>query len=210
MSILKLIHKGRRCTMKLFGVPILTFKYCDRNNRTVDYKAQFRKCGEGVRVSGDSLIYHPENIEVGNNVIIGQAAHIYAIGGVKIGNNVAFGPFVTIWTGNHNYYCPESLPYDAAVIPKQVTIESNVWIGGGSFILPGVVIGEGAVIGMGAVVTKDVPKDAVVGGNPARIIKYRDMECYNRLKKDGVYYDFASHSIKRASPNVETDSADEA
>lgn len=142
MSILKLIRKGRRCTMKLFGVPILTFKYCDCSNRTVDYKAQFRKCGEGVRVSGNSLIYHPENIEVGNNVIIGQAAHIYAIGGVKIGNNVAFGPFVTIWTGNHNYYCPESLPYDAVVIPKQVTIESNVWIGGGVLYCPGSLSGK--------------------------------------------------------------------
>lgn len=200
MSILKLIRKDRNCTMKLFGIPILSFKYSNRSPQSVvDYNTQFRMCGSGVSVPDDALIYHPENIDVGNNVLFGKGVHIYARGGVKIGNNVAFGPFVTIWTANHNFYSPRSLPYDEVVIPKQVTIEDNVWLGGGCYILPGVVIREGAVIGMGAVVTKDVPSGAVVAGNPARIIKYRDMECYNSLKKGGVYYDFASHSIKSSN-----------
>ena len=65
-----------------------------------------------------------------------------------------------------------------------VTIEDNVWIGGKSIILPGVTIHEGAVIGMGAVVTKDVPKCAVVGGNPAKVLKYRDINQYEQLKKE--------------------------
>ena len=57
-----------------------------------------------------------------------------------------------------------------------------------AIILKGVTIGEGAVIGMGAVVTKDVPKGAVMGGNPAKVIKYRDMERYEQLKQDGKIY----------------------
>ena len=64
---------------------------------------------------------------------------------------------------------------------KPVTIEDNVWIGGKSIILPGITIHEGAVIGMGAVVTKDVPKGAVVGGNPAKILKYRNIKKYDEL-----------------------------
>ena len=53
---------------------------------------------------------------------------------------------------------------------KPIRIGSNVWIGGGAIILPGVNIGDDAIVGAGAVVTKDVPKGATVVGNPARII----------------------------------------
>ncbi|MBR3611436.1 MAG: hypothetical protein IKL57_08290 [Oscillospiraceae bacterium] len=73
------------------------------------------------------------------------------------------------------------IPYDKRFVEKPVVIGKYVWIGARSTILPGVKIGDGAVIGAASVVTKDVPNGAVVGGNPARIIKYRNMEVYNRL-----------------------------
>jgi hypothetical protein len=55
-------------------------------------------------------------------------------------------------------------------------------------IVPGVTVGEGAVLGAGSVVTKSVPKYAVVGGNPAKVIKYRDIEMFERLKAEKKYY----------------------
>ncbi len=90
-------------------------------------------------------------------------------------------------TSNHNY-TGELLPYDAAYIAKEVTIGENVWIGSDVTILPGVTIGEGCVIGACSVVTKDVPSLAIIGGNPAKIIKYRDAEKYRRLKENDCIY----------------------
>lgn len=144
--------------------------------------------GNNVDIQGNCRIYSPEEISLGDNIVIGQGALIEGMGGVTFGNNVILGPDVTIWSANHNYYAPTSLPYDEKVIKKSVTIEDNVWIGAKSILTPGVTVHEGAIIAMGAVVCKDVPKGAVVGGNPARIIKYRDIECYERLVLNKQFY----------------------
>ena len=71
---------------------------------------------------------------------------------------------------------------------KPVNIGNNVWIGSRVTIIPGVSIGEGAVIGAGAVVAHDIPPLAVVGGNPAKVIKYRNREVYEKLKTNGKIY----------------------
>lgn len=80
------------------------------------------------------------------------------------------------------------MPYDEKYIIKDVHIQENVWIGSDVLIVPGVVIEEGAVVAAGFVVTRHVPKCAIVGGNPARIIKYRDIETYERLKRERKIY----------------------
>ena len=80
------------------------------------------------------------------------------------------------------------LPYDDKYIVKDVVIKQNVWIGADVTVMPGVVIGEGAVVAACSCVTKDVPSMALVGGCPAKIIKYRDKNQYDKLKEEGKIY----------------------
>ena len=108
-------------------------------------------------------------------------------GGVKIGKYFHVGKGLTIFSTNHNYNSKEVIPYDAIEIPKPVEIGDCVWFGANVSLVPGVTIGEGAIAGMGAVVTRDVPPGAIVGGNPATIIGYRDMDTYERLKREGKF-----------------------
>ena len=86
------------------------------------------------------------------------------------------------------YENAEMLPYDDYYILKPVTLEKNVWIGANVSICPGVRVGEGAVIALGSVVTKDVPKYSIIGGNPAKILKMRDKEQYNKLNQNKMHY----------------------
>ena len=83
------------------------------------------------------------------------------------------GPDVVILTHTHNIDRTDIPMCDQGSRVGKVTIGNDVWIGMRSIIMPGVKIGNGAVIGAGAVVTKDVPDYAIVGGVPAKIIKYR-------------------------------------
>lgn len=128
------------------------------------------KCGKGVNIEKGATF--PSSAELGDNSGIGIRAQIN--GKTIIGKNVMMGPDVCIYARNHAFDrvdIPMSLQGFAP--EKPVVIEDDVWIGGRVIILPGVRIGTGAVIGAGAVVTKNVPDYAVVGGNPARILKMR-------------------------------------
>lgn len=108
-------------------------------------------------------------------------------GKVDIGNYFHSGVECMIITQNHNYE-GESIPYDSTYIYKHITIGDCVWFGNRVTVVGNVKIGEGAIIAAGAVVTKDVPPLAIVGGNPARIIKYRDPEHYYQLKERGKFH----------------------
>ena len=80
---------------------------------------------------------------------------------------------------------------------QPVSIGENCWIGARSILCPGVKIDEGAVVGAGSVVVKSVPKCAIVGGNPAKIIGYRDIDLYDRLKSEGKCADFEDVKNRR-------------
>lgn len=148
----------------------------------------FAEYGENVFLEWPYDIGHPERIHIGNNVHLGPGAVLVGQGGLHIEDGVISGPRLHVYTVNHNYLDAEAVPYDGKVLLCPVTIRQNSWIGGDVIIVPGVTIGEGAVVGAGSVVVKDVPAFAVVGGNPAKVIKYRDKDKYMELKKQGKIY----------------------
>ena len=107
------------------------------------------------------------NIHIEQNVFINSGCRFQDQGGVYIGEKPLIGHNVVLATLNH-----EMDPYNRADLhPKPIHIGKRVWIGSGSIILPGVTIGDNSVVGAGSVVTKNVPKNTIVAGNPAKFIK---------------------------------------
>ena len=153
-------------------------------------KVEFGSLGENVEISDSNVFSSSGNIHIGNNVYIGPEGLFIGHGGISIGSGTIISHKIEISTRNHNYNSIdlESIPYDSRYIYKPVKIGENVWIGSNVLITPGVTIGEGAVIGMGSVVTNNVPNYAVVGGNPAKTIKFRDEEKYLELRNKGQIY----------------------
>jgi acetyltransferase-like isoleucine patch superfamily enzyme len=109
-----------------------------------------------------------ENIRVGRNVFINQNCTMYDLGGIDIGDDVMIGPNVNIITSGHPV---EPSQRRAFVIAKPIVIGRNVWIATGVTIIGGVTIGENSVVAAGSVVTREVPANSLVGGNPARVIR---------------------------------------
>jgi len=127
--------------------------------------------GKNVNIEHGAFFASGRDISIGNNSGLGINCRV--AGPLSIGDDVMMAPNVSIYTQNHeteNIYRPMRLQ---TAPKKKVTIGNDVWIGANAIILPGVTVGNGVIIAAGAVVTKDVPDFAVVGGNPAKIIKTR-------------------------------------
>jgi len=148
------------------------------------------RTGPNVHLEPDSTFHNPERITFAGNNYVGPECLFFGFGGIEIGDGTIIAHRVEIMTRNHHYDSADlaALPYDTRFDLKSVTIGSNVWIASNVLIVPGITIGDGAVVAMGAVVTKDVPSCAVVGGNPAQVLRFRDREVYERLVKSGHVY----------------------
>ena len=107
------------------------------------------------------------HIQIGSNTFLNFGTTLLDQGGIFIGNDVKFGPNVSIITTNH-LIDPSKRNI---MVSEPVKIEDNCWIGEGVRILPGVTIGKNSVVGAGSVVTKDVPANTIVAGNPAKIVR---------------------------------------
>lgn len=161
----------------------------------VDYIINKWKCRKEVnslKANGFELhipysITNISNIDFIPPLYVGPESWMELRGVLHIGSGTIFGPRVKVHTSNH-YYEGDMLPYDDRYIVKDVFIDDNVWIGSDVTIMPGVHIGEGAIIGACSCVTKDIPPYAIVGGCPAKVIKYRDIDKYLRLKSEGKIY----------------------
>ncbi|EPR37660.1 transferase hexapeptide repeat containing protein [Desulfovibrio sp. X2] len=108
------------------------------------------------------------DISVGRNVFVNQNCTFHDLGGLDIADDVMIGPNVSIITTGHPL---EPSQRRAAVVARPIIIGRNVWIAAGATIIGGVTVGENSVVAAGAVVTKDVPANTLVGGNPARVIR---------------------------------------
>ena len=109
-----------------------------------------------------------KNITVGKNVFINACCHFQDHGGVTLDDGCQIGHNVVFATLNHGF-APEDR---STTYPAPIVLKKNVWVGSNATILSGVTIGENAIVGAGSVVTKDVPDNAIVGGVPAKVIKY--------------------------------------
>lgn len=110
-----------------------------------------------------------EKLIVGRGTTIGHHVAINIDATVTIGENVLISPHAMIFTGNHRIG-PASMRSSKDLTGAPVTIEDGAWVRAAAVILPGVTIGRGSIVGAGAVVTKDVPENVYVEGNPATVV----------------------------------------
>ncbi len=164
-------------------IPIKSIRHKLREQNKPEYSLKVNNF-----IEPSARLIKPENIELGGKVYIGEDCRFYAEGGLKIGEYTKFGQQCIILTTNHNYKSSTRIPYDNVGLMQKVEIGKNCWIGIRSTILSGVKIEDGAIVGAGSVVTKSVPKCAIVGGVPAKILGYRDKDNYDRLEQLKMSY----------------------
>ena len=148
----------------------------------------FQDMGEGCYIEpplhanwGGRHVHFGSGVYANFNLTLVDDAHIY------VGDCVMFGPNVTVATAGHPI--EPGLRRQAIQYNADVRIGSNVWVGAGAVILPGVTIGDDTVIGAGSVVTKDIPAGVVAVGCPCRVLRPigpQDRETYFRGRKIDV------------------------
>ncbi|WP_071394180.1 sugar O-acetyltransferase [Bacillus tuaregi] len=137
--------------------------------RTKMLKELLGLTGEHIYIEPNIRFDYGYNTYVGENFYANFDCTILDVCEVRFGDNCMLAPGVQIYTATHPLHPGER--NSGKEYAKSITIGNNVWIGGSAIINPGVTVGDNAVIASGAVVTKDVPANVVVGGNPAKIIK---------------------------------------
>lgn len=157
--------------------------------------ADFARLGDRVVIESGVLVFHPDRIEIGDDVYvghqtilkgyhmgrlrigsgtwIGQQCFLHSAGDITLEEDVGIGPGVKILTSTHNDPGRLQPIMAGAVTFASVVLEAGCDVGVGVVILPGVRIGRGAQIGAGAVVSRDIPAYAIAAGVPARVIGER-------------------------------------
>jgi acetyltransferase-like isoleucine patch superfamily enzyme len=142
--------------------------------------------GEGTHVEAGTILYcrnevprplEPNSyIRIGARSFIGHYCNLRTGGGfIEIGDNVLLAQFVSLIAVGHGLAADRPIrEQPAPAAPRGIRIGHDVWIGAGVTVLPGVTVGDGAVLGAGAIVTHDVPANAIVAGNPARVLRMRE------------------------------------
>lgn len=163
-EIAKAKIRGRSLSQRINETPIEDVETINRLAEEL-----FGSCGTGLYLKPPIFCDFGYNIHVGNNVLINFECVFLDAAQVTIGDNCFIGPMTGFYTVSHPIN-PQRRN-DGYIYGTPITLCENVWIGGGSTILPGVTIGKNSIVGAGSVVTKDVPDNVIVAGNPAVIIR---------------------------------------
>lgn len=141
--------------------------------RAIFWKVFIKKMGKKVYIMHSCIISSPSGIEIGNHVCINHHSTISGGGSLRIGNFVMVGQNSSILSRGHAFNDHAKPMMYQGQVPGPIEIEDDVWLAANVVVLPNVKIGRGAIIGANAVVTKDVPEFAIMGGVPAKLIRYR-------------------------------------
>lgn len=125
--------------------------------------------GEGAFIKPPLFVDYGENISLGARSFVNFNLVALDVVSITIGEDCMIGPNVQLLTPTHPV--DPQIRRDKLEAAKPIVIGSNVWLGGGVIVCPGVTIGDNSVVGAGSVVTKDIPADVVAVGNPARIMR---------------------------------------
>lgn len=156
------------------------------------YKQMMGSCGHNVLLKPSTSVFKGlQNIYISNDVRIARYAVIYSTEAkVFIGPKTGIAPYLKIISGNHRFDKIGHFVFDGdyeknAGDDKDVILEGDHWIGINVTILSGVIVGRGSIIAAGAVLTKSVPPYSIVGGIPAKVLKYRFSidECIEHERK---------------------------
>lgn len=161
------------------GSNLPCFGFIFKKIRAVSGKKLLKSCGKNVNIEPGVIFLNAKDSEIGHNSGLGRNSRLDTF---KIGNNVMMATDVVFISHSHQFIdiekpmCEQGFTED-----KPIIIEDDVWIGTRVIILPGKKIGRGAILGAGSVITKDVNPFAIVGGNPAKVIKMRVQNFKQRI-----------------------------
>lgn len=171
---LKLIARTRELTREYYFSD-----YEDTEKRTAILQELLGGMGENVEIDTPFHCDHGNNIFLGNDVIIGINCTFVDNAEIRIGNRVLIASNVQFYTSSHPVLPQERLVANwkeqqttfFRTYARPIEVKDNVWIGGGSILLPGVTVGENSVVGAGSVVTRSIPANCVAVGNPCKVIR---------------------------------------
>jgi len=162
----ELVRERTRARKLMHGINVEEFVLTPRALSLI--KELVPNSGANLHIEPPFYCDYGSNIDCGDNVYFNMNCVVLDGMKVKIGSYVLFGPGVQVYTATHPLDWQQRRKEEYS---KAITIGDDCWIGGGAVICPGVTIGDRVVVAAGAVVTKDVPDDTLVGGNPAKIIR---------------------------------------
>jgi len=165
---------GDKARRLLWSVVSATLFRCSFHNwyawRRMLLRAFGASVGRSVRIRRTVRIEMPWNLRIGDESSVGDHAILYSLGPITIGKLVSISQYAHLCAGTHDYTTRAM-----TLLRPPVVVEDEVWIAADAFVGPGVTIGARSVVAARATVIKDVPPDEVVGGNPARFIKRREL-----------------------------------